>query len=280
MTKVYNVSQYGIAKQIESKLENINDKNKIITNNISSNLISNLKLKNYNLYLCPSKEGDNILINNKDIFKIAEIINNQIFIVYPSLNNIYNYFIDIAKIMVKLGIPITWFTPNGLKITQHYLKNKEKIISTSLFNKTKKMVIREYFNEIDSRKQSNAIIPNIIHSLDATHLINLINNTTEKGFNPIITIHDCFGTHPNKMEELIYLIKKEFILLYSQENFLEKFHSRIIQSIKDNNYNVIFNKEENNYYVDLYGNYIKLPNIPKLGNLDLQKIMEVKYIVN
>lgn len=182
--------------------------------------------------------------------------------------------------MVKLGIPITWFTPNGLKITQHYLKNKEKIISTSLFNKTKKMVYREYFNEIDSRKQSNAIIPNIIHSLDATHLINLINNTTEKGFNPIITIHDCFGTHPNKMEELIYLIKKEFILLYSQENFLEKFHSRIIQSIKDNNYNVIFNKEENNYYVDLYGNYIKLPNIPKLGNLDLQKIMEVKYIVN
>ena len=36
--------------------------------------------------------------------------------------------------------------------------------------------------------------------LDATHLILLINNSEIEGFGPIITIHDCFGTHPNKME--------------------------------------------------------------------------------
>jgi DNA-directed RNA polymerase len=61
-----------------------------------------------------------------------------------------------------------------LKITQHYLKSKQTVISTKLFNQSKKMIIRESLNEIDRLKQTNAIIPNIIHSLDATHLMNLM----------------------------------------------------------------------------------------------------------
>jgi len=102
--------------------------------------------------------------------------------------------------MVDLGIPITWITPSGFKITQQYLKSKQTVISTKLFKQTKKMVIRESLNELDKLKQTNAIIPNIILSLDAkrTHLINLVNKYQDQGFAPIITIHDCFGTLPNK----------------------------------------------------------------------------------
>jgi DNA-directed RNA polymerase len=107
------------------------------------------------------------------------------------------------------------------------------------------MVIKEYLNETDKLKQSNAIIPNIIHSLDASHLMNVINNNFDQNFDPIITVHDCFGTHPNNMEQLVYRVKKEFILLYSQQNFLKTFHNRIIQSIRDNNFEIRFNKELN-----------------------------------
>ena len=215
-----------------------------------------------------------------DIFKIAEIINSQIFVNFPSLNNIYSYFIETAKIMVELGLPITWITPSGLKITQHYLKSKETVISTKLFNQTKKMVIRESLNKLDKLKQTNAIIPNIIHSLDATHLINLINKSQDQGFSPIITVHDCFGTHPNKMDELAFMVKKEFVLLYSQDNLLETYHNRLIQSIKDNKYEVIFSVEEKCNYVINNDYLIKIPNIPKLGELDLQKIIDSKYMIS
>ena len=215
---------------------------------------------------------------------MAQIINEQIFIVYPSLNEIYSYFVDIAKIMVNLGIPISWMTPAGLNITQHYLKSKQTVISTKLFNKTKKMVLREYLDKMDKQKQCNAIIPNIIHSLDSTHLINLINNAFDQGFSPLITIHDCFGTHPNNMENLIFMVKKEFILLYSQEDFLKTFHDRIIQSIKDNNFNIIFNDTSleggNNYILHNESfKLIKIPKIPKLGQLDLERIIESKYMI-
>jgi DNA-directed RNA polymerase len=145
------------------------------------------------------------------------------------------------------------------------------------------MVIKEYLNETDKLKQSNAIIPNIIHSLDATHLINVINSSADEKYDPIITVHDCFGTHPNNMEQLVYRVKKEFIILYSQQNFLETFHNRVIQSIRDNNFEIIFNSDagsaEQQNYVLLNDELIKIPNTPHLGKLDLQKIIESKYMI-
>ena len=105
---------------------------------------------------------------------MAQIINDQIFVCFPFLNNIYSYFIEISTIATKLCIPLTWITPAGLEITQHYLKRKKKVISISLFGKTKKLVLRDKDSKMDSAKQKQAIIPNIIHSLDATHLNNLI----------------------------------------------------------------------------------------------------------
>src|ERR1700719_2516231 len=134
---------------------------------------------------------------------------------------------------------------------------------------------------MDSRKQTQSIIPNIIHSLDANHLINLINNGIKDKFSPIITIHDCFGTHPNKMEILEFKVKKEFILLYTKDKFLSTFHKRLIQSIKDNQFKII--EIEDNKFVeskDKNNSLLKIPSIPKLGKLDLEKIIKSKYLIS
>lgn len=149
MTKVYNVSQFGIAEQLKEKF--LNEKKEKLETNV--NLISKaLSLDIYKIqsnfsslkkYAAPGKDGKIIPLSTKDIFKIATIINDQIFVIYPSLNDIYSYFLNITKLILKLNIPLTWFTPNGLKITQHYLKSKRNIVSIRLFGQTKKMVIKE-----------------------------------------------------------------------------------------------------------------------------------------
>jgi DNA-directed RNA polymerase, mitochondrial len=77
------------------------------------------------------------------------------------------------------------------------------------FGKTSNTVIlKEMTNKLDNKKQVQAIIPNIIHSLDASHLINIINTAINLNFNQILTIHDCFGTHPNNLDKLLNLVKK------------------------------------------------------------------------
>ena len=97
------------------------------------------------------------------------------------------------------------------------------------------MILRENLNELEKRGQVNAIIPNIIHSLDASHLMNVVISAKDKKINYVLPIHDCFGTHPNKLNELERLVKQEFIKIYSNEKFIAKFHAKIIKNIKENN---------------------------------------------
>lgn len=227
MTKVYNVTVYGISQQLQGTFKQVFNEDQNTNENECSNidksleniqnaLENSLKSKNKKTnFICSGKNNKKVTLTKKEVFKIATIINDQIFVNYPSLNYIYNYFIEISKLSVKLGIPLSWITPSGLKITQNYTKKKKKIISVSIFGKTKKMVFKEKLNELDKAKQTQAIIPNIIHSLDASHLFNIIKSAKEDNFYPLISIHDCFGTLPNLMGLLGHRVKKEFILLYS-----------------------------------------------------------------
>jgi DNA-directed RNA polymerase len=84
------------------------------------------------------------------------------------------------------------------------------------------------------------------------------------------------------MDLLQFCVKKEFILLYTNEKFLDKFHNLNIQNIVNNNYEII--KHNNIEYVLYFDGkeYLQLPipKLPKLGNLDLQKIINSKYMIN
>jgi len=66
---------------------------------------------------------DKINLTYQDIFQIANILNEQIFVLFPSLNKIYDYLLNITELIIELGIPLTWITPAGIKITQHYLRS-------------------------------------------------------------------------------------------------------------------------------------------------------------
>jgi DNA-directed RNA polymerase, mitochondrial len=228
MTKVYNVLIYGIQKQLESKLVLLNnmllnsgiDKDQIkdILNSDSSKekiqliinkqICNNLKSEDRWSFISPAKDNSVVLLSRKDLRKIAEIINQQIFYIYPSLNNIYKYLIEMSELIIQLGLPLYWFTPTGIKITQNYLKSKTTSVGLSSWVRKKTLVLKQWTNIINKSKQTQAIIPNIIHSLDSSHLINVLNNCNNNNIKPIITVHDCWGTLPNNMDILEFCVKK------------------------------------------------------------------------
>jgi len=214
-----------------------------------------------------------------DISKIAEIIYSTIFKEYPGLNIIYNYLINMAKLLNKLNLPVIWITPSGLELTQNYNSFKKSKLAITLGGKTKTLVLKEKLDKRDKSKQSSAIVPNIIHSLDASHLAQVIITAFENNTKPIITIHDCFGTHPNLMEKLIEIVKIEFIKTYLTESFLDKFHLRNLQCISDNGYTIENDEILKVDYIKIKRTKIYIPNKPLLGNLDLNQILDSKYII-
>ena len=293
MTQVYNVTTDGIYRQLIKKLKK--EKVKHPTNKTKHG-----KAKYNTMYYLPlasplgsKKKTKEILVPYIDVYKISEIIKDSSFNVYPCLRDIYNYFINSAKLMLNLNIPIVWFTPAGLEISQSYFLSETNKVKLSYFGNTRTSVIREWSTIIDKNKQNQSIVPNIIHSLDASHLINVINNGYSKNITPIISIHDCFGTHPNMMNKLANLIRSEFVLLYTQENFLKKYNEKVINSIKDNNFEII--EKDGNKYVEYYKikkkkdgtkytsnkrNFLLIPFIPKMGDLDLKQIIKATYLIN
>ena len=154
---------------------------------------------------------------------MADIIYNTIFLrsEYPLLRVVYDYFINMATVMTpeKLTLPLTWLTPAGLKITQRYHSSPEKTVrlSISFANKRKTLVSppageKEWDTPAPERlnkgKQKGAIIPNVIHSLDASHLMQVVppEKVFENNLNMVLTVHDCFGTHPPRRKWNLSLI--------------------------------------------------------------------------
>jgi len=123
MTKTYSVSVVGIANQLRNSFYKILDKNKII------------------YYLVPTYFGFT-KITHFETFRLAEIINKQIYLSIPSLDPVYDYFKNIVKLCLTLNIPITWFTPTGLNFTQFYALSIQNKVSISFKNKTKNVVLR------------------------------------------------------------------------------------------------------------------------------------------
>ena len=300
MTIVYNVTNYGIATQLQNKLEKISE----LVKDKNGNEFEVEKFK------VPTKEGGFAILNKAHLFKIAKIINEQIFIVFPKLKEIYNYFINVTKILVLIGLPIVWFTPLGLEIQQRYLQSEKHKVTISLRGKSKVITLQKFKKgTIDSRKQSSAIVPNIVHTMDAQQLMLVIIHAIEEGFGPLVCVHDCFGTLPNRMSDLELSVKKAFIELYTDQKYLKKFHANFINILKLNNISIIEVKPKDKdrwvdsldasnegYFLSKTKNYFiielnitqknrtktlryELPSFPKGGDLILEDVLKSKYII-
>jgi len=141
---------------------------------------------------------------------------------------------DAATVIAKAGfIDIVWFTPDEFECKQRKVKGVELPLKVVLSNKEKfRLKILDFSGQdSDSRKHRSAIAPNIIHSLDATHLRMVAKRLKRLG-SPMIFIHDSFATHCNSRQALYSEIIDTFIQLYSRDYLSE------LKSFWENKYQV------------------------------------------
>ena len=71
----------------------------------------------------------------------------------------------------------------------------------------------------DLTKIANAVAPNFVHSLDASHLDRVVLRAHAEGMHPV-TIHDDFGVHADDTERFHQIIREEFVAMYRDNTIL------------------------------------------------------------
>ena len=165
------------------------------------------------------------------ISSLQYIISND----FEKIRKLIKYLKNIATLLNLLELPITWTLPTGLTIKQSYLETKSTTITLFMYSKIKlnlKVTIKDKY---DKHKQARALMPNLIHSLDATSLILLyeqfISSFCSKNQTQFFSVHDCFGTTFDKVFIFKTILASVYTDLYSSDPYLHKFNKSILDNI-------------------------------------------------
>lgn len=165
-----------------------------------------------------------------------------------------------VSIALEHNIDIRYINPVGFPWFQSYRKPKTTRVKSVIYNKlVQKVNFLEKTTlscEIDSRKSIQGCCPNFIHSLDSSHMQKTINACHDSGFRYFSMVHDSYGCHASDMGEMNRILREQFVDQYTKFNPLESFRN----SIQDH-----------------LPNGVELPEVPLIGDLDLNDVLDSEY---
>lgn len=184
-----------------------------------------------------------------------------------------------AQLLAHETKPLVWTTPVGFPVVHKYEDWDVKRVSMFLHDRkvpvaeatTKDKVVNgevqkhvvlnlrtKPTGKINKDKQKNAVAPNFIHSLDASHLMLTVLRAKQEGIDDFLLIHDSFSTHACNTGMWAVIIRDEFVKMYSQHDVFEDFYWRVWSTIDEKNRD-------------------KVPLPPSKGDLDLSEVLLSDY---
>lgn len=164
---------------------------------------------------------------------------------------------ECTKVASEHAPEVEWVTPDGFMAKQKYtVPNMKRLELTFLKARLRLSVDTGDEKKLDKRKQASGIAPNFVHSLDAAHLRRTVIAAAQHGIGAFSLIHDSYGAHACNCGLLAKLLREEFFLMYSEHDVLAEFKGRLEASLPEG---------------------VKLPAIPKKGNLNLYQVLESAF---
>lgn len=175
-----------------------------------------------------------MVLTSKELNFVCSLIYNGLKSELPSIHKLNVYLDAMVKLLSKLGIAFTWITPSGITIKLAYLKFESIRTATSVLTNARPITIAVPTKTIDVRKSSQALMSNLIHSLDASNIHLLADLLKEKKLSmPFYTVHDCYAALPHEMRDIEVCVKEAFIKIYfSDSGYLNKLHAHLFAQLK------------------------------------------------
>lgn len=163
------------------------------------------------------------------------------------------YFQECAAALAHVEQPLRWITPADMEVTQGYHRLSMKRVRTLLG--MLKLMEGDQTYGFDSRKQTLAAAPNVIHSFDAAHLAKTaLRCHRQWGMQSFAFIHDSYGTHACDTDRLGQALREEAYGIYKDDQ-LVRFHE----------------------YLGAYAPDVELPALPEKGSYDISEVLQARY---
>lgn len=233
------------------------------------------KTQYYKLYYLPGLHDDKYSLEWHELCLVISYVKKAVLTSISKMKSLNEYMKALVKICVKFGLPLPRKLPNGAVISESYVMSKShKSAPIAFLNKTSytfKVVVRDKNGNVvyNKRKMSTAIMPNLVHSLDASAIAILHSflKSTRQGnsTNNIYTVHDCFAMTANNIKRLVECLKHTYIYIYSENIYLIEMDKyvriHIEQSLKTE-----FNEKGDKFKNPDTGRYIRFPNVNDVIN--------------
>jgi len=123
----------------------------------------------------------------------------------------------------KLKAPLIWRSPSGFLVVQAYREKTTRRVRTRMGDVAYRLTLRSPTEELDRRRQTRAVAPNWIHSLDAAALHATAYRLSKEGLTAMTAVHDKYGTHLADMDQLVFTLRDEFAAMYESADQRERF---------------------------------------------------------
>jgi DNA-directed RNA polymerase len=150
-------------------------------------------------------------MDNSWAIQLGNLIYDTMYESMPMSTALLKVFETAGKRIGNLGKELSWTTPNGFIAIQDYSISSKFTREVPFDGKLIRAVGFDDENQIQiPSKQKSGAAPNVVHSMDAAHLMRVIDNCP----GDVVTIHDSFGTVPGNMDNLFKVVREQFYELY------------------------------------------------------------------
>ena len=164
------------------------------------------------------------------------------------------YLKQVAEITSNINKHITYKVPSGFEVVHSYLKPTKRRSFAALFNRKELIFATHNTSDVDKKSVVQAISPNWIHSLDASHMFCTLYRCLGVGIYQFSMVHDSYGCPAPDVDMMRTIIKEEFYEMH-KHNQLESFRKDVEESIG-----------------------FSLPDLPERGGLQLDRVLQSEYL--
>ena len=175
-------------------------------------------------YIRDALKEKGIEIGKEDLTITVQAVRDAMNTVVPGPMNVMKWIEDeVGKTFKKGATELEWVTPSGFVVKQRIMKKKVERFDLQLLGRCQLSVTTEEDNEVDVLRHKAATAPNLIHSLDAS----LLHLSIREFNHPVALIHDSVLTRAVDMAELSTIIRKVYMHLFAEHDYLTEFAEQI-----------------------------------------------------